>query len=96
MKFKSGQIVQMDIIPAPVTPYYSTNAEDGIVIADENLRNEIKASYPEMWQRMEKRRNYMIEELGIRLKPEILPMSNLAGLLRPLLLNKTYGMKVVR
>lgn len=92
--FKSGQIVQMDIIPAPKNPYYTTNVEDGMVIADENLRKEIKMKYPEVWGRMQTRRKYMIETLGINLKPEILPMSNIPGLLRPLLLNEEYGMKV--
>jgi hypothetical protein len=92
--FKSGQIVQLDIIPSPESPYYSTNAEDGVVLADENLRNEIALKHPKVWERLEKRRKYMIEELGISLKPEVLPMSNLAGLLRPLLLNHEYGMKI--
>ena len=36
----------------------------------------------------------MKEELGIRLKEEILPMSDLCGYLRPLLLNHEYALKV--
>ncbi|MDL2236256.1 M24 family metallopeptidase [Christensenellaceae bacterium OttesenSCG-928-K19] len=89
---KSGMIVQMDIIPfgAPIPP----NVEDGICIADAALRDEIKAGFPDVWERMQQRRDYMQGTLGIRLKEEVLPMSNLAGLYRPLALNRELGLKI--
>lgn len=91
---QSGQALQMDIIPFPSAPYFGVNAEDGIILADEELRKKIETLHPDMWRRMQARRAFMIEVLGINLKPEVLPMSNYAGLLRPLLLNKELGMKV--
>ena len=93
VEFKSGMLVQMDIIP-DVEGYSSPGAEDGVCIADEKLREQIKKEYPEVWDRMQKRREYMINELGIKLHEEILPLSNLAGEYRPLLLNKELGFMV--
>lgn len=91
--FKSGMLVQLDFIPS-VEGYVSPNCEDGFCIADENLRMEIQNKYPDMWKRMQLRREYMIHEIGINLKPEILPMSNIAGYYRPYFLNKTLAFKV--
>ena len=92
---KSGMILQMDIIPSR-PPYGGINAEEGIALADEALREELKRTYPEMWARVEQRRKYMMEELGIQLKPEVLPLSNLAAYVRPLLLDQERALKIVR
>ncbi|MCI5800970.1 MAG: M24 family metallopeptidase [Oscillospiraceae bacterium] len=92
---KSGMMIQMDIIPK-VEGYGGVNAEDGVALADKDLRDQIKAEYPEVWARIESRRKYMIETLGIRLHPDVLPLSNLAGYLRPLLLCRDCALKVVR
>lgn len=96
VELRSGYAIQMDIIPFPDRPYYGSNAEDGIVLADEQLRKEIEAEYPDVWARMMARRKFMIETLGINLKPEVLPMSNAAGLYRPLMLNSELAMAVRR
>jgi len=89
---QSGMMLQMDIIPS-VAGYAGVSVEDGIAIADEKLREELKTLYPETWKRIEARRRYMQEELGIHLKDEILPMSDACGYLRPYLLNKEEAMK---
>lgn len=96
IQLRSGMAIQMDIIPSPPVPYFTTNVEDGIVLADSDLREALKKEYPDVWKRMEQRREFMIDELGINLKPEVLPMSNIPALLRPLLLNKENGMRVRR
>ena len=70
------------------------NAEDGIALADERLREELKREYPGTWKRMERRRAYMIRELHIPLHEEVLPLSDLAGYLRPYLLHHGRAMKV--
>ena len=44
-------------------------------------------SYPDAWVRIEARRNFMADVLGIRLKPEVLPFSNLQGYLAPFVLS---------
>lgn len=88
----SGMMMQMDIIPQKAG-YGGVGAEDGIVLADEDLQKELKNKYPPTFARMMRRRKYMYEELGINLKPEVLPMSDIAGYLRPYLLQKDYALK---
>lgn len=92
--FKSGMIVQMDIIPAG--DFVSPNAEDGVLLADEALRGELQSAHPGVWERMTKRRDFMRNSLGIKLGDDVLPMSNLAGLYRPLALNKTDALTITR
>ena len=82
-KLASGMALQCDIIPATGTVYFMSNIEDGIALADETLRGEIKEKFPEMWGRVEKRRAFMQDQLGIALKPEVLPFSNMAAWLPP-------------
>lgn len=81
--FVSGQMVQCDIIPAAGPPYHSANIEDGIALLDQRGRDELRADFPEIWGRIEARRAFMGDVLGIRLKPEVLPLSNMAGALPP-------------
>ena len=82
-KLSSGMALQCDIIPATGTDYFTSNIEDGVALADETLRGELRSQYPEAWARIEARRAFMIGKLGIRLKPEVLPLSNIAGWLPP-------------
>ena len=46
-------------------------------------RIAFKAKYPEAWKRIEGRRAFMAEKLGITLKPEVLPFSNIPAWLPP-------------
>ncbi len=85
--FRSGQAVQIDMIPAPGTAYFTTNIEDGIALLDERGRSEMAERFPDAWKRIEMRRAFMADQLGIRMKPEVLPFSNLAGWLPAYLLN---------
>ena len=77
----------MDIIFS-IPGYPGINAEDGILLADKELRTQIEEQYPALWKRIEKRRKYMIEQLGIPILEEVLPLSGLCGYLRPYLLAK--------
>ena len=79
----SGMALQLDIIPATGTVYHTSNIEDGVILADEAARHDLAARYPGLWQRVTTRREFMAEVLGIRLRPEVLPMSGLAGYLPP-------------
>ncbi|MER8913588.1 aminopeptidase P family N-terminal domain-containing protein [Mesorhizobium sp. M0761] len=96
IKLRSGMALQVDIIPATGTSYFTTNIEDGIALADEALREEIAARYPEAWRRIEARRAFMGDVLGIRLKPEVLPFSNIPAFLPPFWLSRNSAMTVAR
>ncbi len=85
-RFVSGQAIQCDIIPAVGPPYYSANIEDGIALLDAPGRAELVEKFPGVAARVEARRAFMADVLGIRLRPEVLPLSNLAAALPPFLL----------
>jgi Creatinase/Prolidase N-terminal domain len=79
----SGMTLQLDIIPATGTIFHTTNIEDGVALADDATRAQLADRYPDLWQRVTARRTFMADILGITLKPEVLPLSNLAGYLPP-------------
>ena len=82
----SGMALQVDVIPATGTDYFTTNIEDGVALADASLRRAFAAEYPAAWQRIEKRRRFMTDVLGIELHPDVLPFSNIPAWLPPFLL----------
>lgn len=86
-RFSSGQAIQCDIIPAVGPPYHSCNIEDGIALLDAEGQAELRDKFPGVADRIAARRAFMIDVLGIRLKPEVLPLSNLAAALSPYLLS---------
>ena len=90
---QSGMALQLDIIPATGTVYHTSNIEDGVELADASLRAELASRYPGMWERVLSRRAFMAEVLGITLKPEVLPLSNLAGYLPPFWLSPQLAMR---
>jgi hypothetical protein len=94
VELRSGMALQCDIIPATGTAYFTTNIEDGVVLADETLRAELASAYPGAWQRIQTRRRFMTDALGIDLHPDVLPLSNLAGHLAPFLLRPDRAMTV--
>ncbi len=94
VELRSGMALQCDIIPATGTRYFTTNIEDGVVLADETLRADLAAAYPQAWQRIGARRDFMADALGIDLHPDVLPLSNLAGHLPPFLLCPDRAMTV--
>jgi hypothetical protein len=92
VELASGMALQVDIIPATGTDYFTTNIEDGIALADDELRAELAARYPDAWRRIEARRAFMKEELGIELHADVLPLSNIPAHLPPFLLRPDYVM----
>ena len=79
----SGMVLQCDIIPTPLAPGQALNCEDTVAIADGPLRAEIAIQYPELWNRIEARRAFMEDRLGLRLHPEVLPLSHAPAYLPP-------------
>jgi hypothetical protein len=94
IELRSGMALQCDIIPATGTPYFTTNIEDGLALADESLRAAFAAAYPEAWGRVQARRQFMTEVLGIDLHPDVLPFSNLAAHLTPFILRSDLAMTI--
>jgi Xaa-Pro aminopeptidase len=81
----SGMYIQADVIPQS-SQYFSTRMEDGVVVADEELRRKLKELAPDCFDRCQKRRKFMTNVLGIALPEEILPLSNIAGIVPPFFL----------
>jgi hypothetical protein len=92
-KIKSGMALQLDIIPATGTAYWMSNVEDGIALADQRLRRSLAKKYPAAWKRIQGRRAFMTRKLGIRLKPEVLPFSNIPCYLPPFWLSPRMAMR---
>lgn len=84
---KSGMLFQIDIIPS-VKGYSGISCESGIMLADKDLINEIKKEYPYIWDRIDERRKYIKNILGINISEEIIPTSAATALCKPFLLNK--------
>ena len=82
---QSGMVMQIDVIPAsPV--YASTRMEDGVVVADADLRREIRERFQDCYGRCQARRHFMQNRLGFDLPDEILPLSNIPCLVPPFFL----------
>lgn len=82
IKLHSGMMVQLDIIPSSKT-FFSARMEEGFVLADVKLRQELKASYPGCYDRCIQRRRFMADTLGILLHDDVLPLSNMPGIVLP-------------
>jgi hypothetical protein len=87
VKLYSNMALQMDIIPLSKAAFACANMEDGVVLADAELRAEWAKRYPESWQRIVARRDFMIHQLGIQIKEEVLPMSNMPAYYAPYFLS---------
>lgn len=89
----SGMLFQIDIIPS-VAGYGGTSAESTVLLASQELQQQIRSQAPALWKRIEIRRDYMEKELGIQLSPHVLPMASTVAYLRPLMLAKEMAMAV--
>jgi hypothetical protein len=94
VELRSGMALQVDIIPATGTDYFTTNLEDGLALADQSLREAFAAGHPAAWQRIQARRQFMNDVLGIALHPDVLPFSNMPAYLPPFLLRPDRAMSL--
>jgi hypothetical protein len=92
IELRSGMALQVDIIPATGSEYFTTNIEDGVALADASLRAAFAARYPAAWDRIQARRRFMDDALGISLHPDVLPFSNLPAYLTPFVLSPGQAM----
>ena len=95
IELRSGMVMQVDIIPATGGEYFTTNIEDGIVLADDALRADLSNRFPDLWDRVVRRRAFMRDVLGIDLHADVLPLSNVPGFLPPFLLRPDLAMTLV-
>ncbi|MEO6299264.1 MAG: hypothetical protein ABIV25_08875, partial [Paracoccaceae bacterium] len=82
----SGMAMQMDVIPAhPV--YGSTRMEDGYVIVDQALQNDLARLFPDVLTRCLKRAGFMREVIGMDVPSSLLPLADTCGIIAPWLLD---------
>jgi len=75
-RLRSGMPFQIDVIPTPLKAGWALNCEDPVTFADAALRAELQTKHPEAWARIEKRRAFMRDALGVSVKESILPLSS--------------------
>jgi len=92
IELRSGMALQVDVIPATGSDYFTTNIEDGVALADAALRAELAQAYPGAWARIRARRRFMADHLGIQLHEDVLPFSNIPAYLPPFLLRPDRAM----
>ncbi len=89
LTLRSGAAIQQDLIPVPREGDAVVNMEDGLVLANAELRAELEQLDPEMMRRIAVRRIWM-ERLGYELHDDVLPVSDMAGAFFPFLLEPGY------
>jgi hypothetical protein len=75
-RIASGMPFQVDIIPSPLRAGWALNCEDGVLFADAALRAELRARHPKVSERIEARRRFVSDKLGINVGDSILPLSS--------------------
>jgi hypothetical protein len=83
IRIASGMVLQCDMIPTPLPPGRALNCEDTLAIGDRSVREALAREFPAVWARIEQRRAFMRDKLGLELKPEVLPLSMAPAYLPP-------------
>jgi Xaa-Pro aminopeptidase len=82
----SGMAMQMDVIPAHAD-WGSTRMEDGYVIADDALRDDLTRRYPNVARRCAARAEFMRQVIGMNVPGDLLPLADTCGIIAPWLLD---------
>ena len=82
----SGMAMQMDVIPAHPR-WGSTRMEDGYVIADQGLRDDLARKHPNLARRCALRAEVMQRVIGMDVPETLLPLADTCGILAPWLLD---------
>lgn len=91
-RMRSGMVFQVDVIPVPLPAGWALNCEDAVVFADAGLRAELRTKHPHASARIEARREFMADKLGVTVKPDILPLSSTPLYLPPFWLKPGHVM----
>lgn len=84
---RSGMNVQCDYTAMHHDPYLTAHIEDGFVVADEKLRDEVRKISPSCYARIEARQKFMRDVIGIDVPDEVLPLSDFSGVFFPYMAN---------
>ncbi len=84
-KIHSGMAIQCDFTSADEKSGIGVHAEDGVVIADEEMRKAMSRIAPLSYARIQARQDFMRNVLGIRIADEVLPTSDIPGIVFPFL-----------
>jgi hypothetical protein len=76
-RLHAGMVMQSDVIPSNPS-LYSARMEDGYALADGELRSRLPSG---LLARAARRRQFMADRLGLELGEDVLPLSNLAGIM---------------
>ena len=82
----SGMMLQCDFTARPARfDFLGVHVEDGVLLADAALQTRMEELAPACMRRIRARQAFMRETLGIALRDEVLPTSDLCGMLHPFL-----------
>lgn len=87
---RSGMVFQVDVIPGPMPAGKALNCEDAVAIADPELCRSLAAKHPETWARIQSRRAFLKNTIGVNLADHLLPLSNIQLCLPPLWLKSDH------
>lgn len=85
----SGMAMQMDVIPSH-PDYGSTRMEDGYVIADEELREDLARRFPNVALRCAARARFMRDVIGMDVPETLLPLADTCGIVAPWLFDPSH------
>ena len=86
---RSGMAIQCDYTVSFQNPFFTAHVEDGIIIADQKLQDEVKKLSPSCFKRIEARKAFFRDVLNIQLDSCILPTSDLGGVCFPYMADTT-------
>ncbi|PCG14661.1 MULTISPECIES: M24 family metallopeptidase [Sphingomonas] len=89
-RLRSGMHVQVDVIPTPMRDGWALNCEDSVVLADAALRAELADRHPAVMARIDARRRFMTDTLGVAVDETVLPLSSVPLCLAPLWLKADH------
>ena len=72
----SGSLFQVDISPAPLPDGWALACIDSVAFADAALREDLRQRHPDAFRRMQMRRTFIRDAIGLDLKESILPLSS--------------------
>lgn len=82
-KLSSGMPFQVNVSTSLKFGGWKPGCEDAVIFADANLREQLKVLYPTVYSRIEARRAFIFNEIGIEIKSNVLPLSSTPLCLSP-------------